>query len=123
MNPHLTTKAVFDDWLDRFTVRTDCSEKNSAHVTVANAMSKLAQNGPIGNTVVDLFKAITLRYNWTGQPQDVLKAIPVLPQDVLNAMPMKERNDVEWPTRSRSEERRVGKESVSTCRSRWSPYP
>src|SRR3546814_17455022 len=25
----------------------------------------------------------------------------------------------EWP---RSEERRVGKECVSTCRSRWSPY-
>src|SRR3546814_1611973 len=25
-----------------------------------------------------------------------------------------------WPTRS--EERRVGKECVSTCRSRWSPY-
>src|SRR3546814_13165981 len=25
-----------------------------------------------------------------------------------------------WP--SRSEERRVGKECVSTCRSRWSPY-
>src|SRR3546814_10575575 len=31
-----------------------------------------------------------------------------------------------WPpdgrTRARSEERRVGKECVSTCRSRWSPY-
>src|SRR6056297_2266292 len=26
------------------------------------------------------------------------------------------------PARSRSEERRVGKECVSTCRSRWSPY-
>src|SRR3546814_15392602 len=25
--------------------------------------------------------------------------------------------------RSRSEERRVGKECVSTCRSRWAPYP
>src|SRR3546814_14450368 len=25
--------------------------------------------------------------------------------------------------RQRSEERRVGKECVSTCRSRWSPYP
>src|SRR3546814_5684630 len=25
-------------------------------------------------------------------------------------------------TRDRSEERRVGKECVSTCRSRWSPY-
>src|SRR3546814_15928233 len=27
------------------------------------------------------------------------------------------------PSNSRSEERRVGKECVSTCRSRWSPYP
>src|SRR3546814_14235619 len=27
-----------------------------------------------------------------------------------------------WATRRRSEERRVGKECVSTCRSRWSPY-
>src|SRR3546814_15076853 len=26
------------------------------------------------------------------------------------------------PLRTRSEERRVGKECVSTCRSRWSPY-
>src|SRR3546814_1607415 len=26
------------------------------------------------------------------------------------------------PTNHRSEERRVGKECVSTCRSRWSPY-
>src|SRR3546814_4258115 len=26
------------------------------------------------------------------------------------------------PEKSRSEERRVGKECVSTCRSRWSPY-
>src|SRR3546814_11786853 len=26
-------------------------------------------------------------------------------------------------TSTRSEERRVGKECVSTCRSRWSPYP
>src|SRR3546814_9229281 len=26
------------------------------------------------------------------------------------------------PERKRSEERRVGKECVSTCRSRWSPY-
>src|SRR3546814_20616368 len=25
--------------------------------------------------------------------------------------------------KSRSDERRVGKECVSTCRSRWSPYP
>src|SRR3546814_1709064 len=29
---------------------------------------------------------------------------------------------VEGALRERSEERRVGKECVSTCRSRWSPY-
>src|SRR3546814_14888584 len=27
-----------------------------------------------------------------------------------------------WPQLADSEERRVGKECVSTCRSRWSPY-
>src|SRR3546814_1644974 len=27
-----------------------------------------------------------------------------------------------WPQQQRSEERRVGNECVSTCRSRWSPY-
>src|SRR3546814_17397523 len=31
-------------------------------------------------------------------------------------------DDVETALGERSEERRVGKECVSTCRSRWSPY-
>src|SRR3546814_5121944 len=31
--------------------------------------------------------------------------------------------DLGGALRLRSEERRVGKECVSTCRSRWSPYP
>src|SRR3546814_4120017 len=31
-------------------------------------------------------------------------------------------NDAVTPWTFRSEERRVGKECVSTCRSRWSPY-
>src|SRR3546814_14156282 len=30
--------------------------------------------------------------------------------------------DASVPQKDRSEERRVGKECVSTCRSRWSPY-
>src|SRR3546814_4199069 len=34
----------------------------------------------------------------------------------LNMRPLRRRRD------DRSEERRVGKECVSTCRSRWSPY-
>src|SRR3546814_15601549 len=33
-----------------------------------------------------------------------------------------ERRKLEDPRDARSEERRVGKECVSTCRSRWSPY-
>src|SRR3546814_13455437 len=33
----------------------------------------------------------------------------------------KSRNSA-WHSHARSEERRVGKECVSTCRSRWSPY-
>src|SRR3546814_12123534 len=32
------------------------------------------------------------------------------------------RNTKDFPAAMRSEERRVGKECVSTCRSRWSPY-
>src|SRR3546814_6878174 len=31
-------------------------------------------------------------------------------------------NGEDWVALYRSEERRVGKECVSTCRSRWSPY-
>ena len=28
-----------------------------------------------------MFKAVTMRYNWTGQPQDILEEMPILPQD------------------------------------------
>src|SRR3546814_10182563 len=35
---------------------------------------------------------------------------------------MSEVDLLEYLSRLRSEERRVGKECVSTCRSRWSPY-
>src|SRR3546814_12231263 len=36
---------------------------------------------------------------------------------------VKKTGDFDLMTTGRSEERRVGKECVSTCRSRWSPYP
>src|SRR3546814_19215811 len=38
------------------------------------------------------------------------------------ARDLKGNNDLLVLTQPRSEERRVGKECVSTCRSRWSPY-
>src|SRR3546814_15183583 len=52
--------------------------------------------------------------------------IPYLLSDLLNIL-QNEMGKLEKATSSapfmRTEERRVGKECVSTCRSRWSPYP
>src|SRR3546814_12076786 len=66
----------------------------------------------------------------TGEP--MLPLIPPLPREPAAVPPTAA--DVEIPrgdpnlrsaveVEGRSEERRAGKECVSTCRSRWSPYP
>src|SRR3546814_20526599 len=50
-------------------------------------------------------------------------AIHQLLEDPLVANPRVENGDqIDRHRADRSEERRVGKECVSTCRSRWSPY-
>src|SRR3546814_17236480 len=49
----------------------------------------------------------------------ILNALAATPLFIAAALPLK----VFPPLFNRSEERRVGKECVSTCRSRWSPYP
>src|SRR3546814_8809181 len=49
-------------------------------------------------------------------PQDERGALNPADQDRLQLLARRRRR------RHRSEERRVGKECVSTCRSRWSPY-
>src|SRR3546814_20759609 len=43
-------------------------------------------------------------------------------QAELKAVPTRV-NPLQQTLQGRSEERRVGKECVSTCRSRWAPYP
>src|SRR3546814_15391660 len=54
------------------------------------------------------------------------KDVPILYSPWLSFPIKKERKSgfliPTYGTSSRSEERRVGKECVSTCRSRWSPY-
>src|SRR3546814_3634178 len=57
------------------------------------------------------------------------RAAAELPQDILFALEMRLGcgrqglvNTQRFGPAARSEERRVGKECVSTCRSRWSPY-
>src|SRR3546814_12765501 len=50
------------------------------------------------------------------------RRIDILDDDVLRAMRMADETDIDArDMEKRSEERRVGKEGVSTCRSRWSP--
>src|SRR3546814_16105950 len=49
-------------------------------------------------------------------------AVPVIVRDESSFDLDREGADGSGPTAIRSEERRVGKECVSTCRSRWSPY-
>src|SRR3546814_15669915 len=50
---------------------------------------------------------------------DILAACPQIDLDIARALT---RSVIGVASATRSEERRVGKECVSTCRSRWSPY-
>src|SRR3546814_19069364 len=62
------------------------------------------------------------------EPELIARSLKALAQDpqiaalsfVFDAPP---KEDARGFARRRSEERRVGKECVRTCRSRWSPYP
>src|SRR3546814_1904757 len=49
-------------------------------------------------------------------------AVPVNHPGMIDQAQDERRLDREGHIASKSEERRVGKECVSTCRSRWSPY-
>src|SRR3546814_6527617 len=58
-----------------------------------------------------------LREPWKGQRKRRIVPAPREPCRVVDETQRPQGFD------ERSEERRVGKECVSTCRSRWSPYP
>src|SRR3546814_16325607 len=59
-----------------------------------------------GGTWAIALRQVAPRRTGTQHPEDAVQHAPII--------------DARHP--SRSEERRVGKECVSTCRSRWSPY-
>src|SRR3546814_12729364 len=64
---------------------------------------------------------------WAKEPQnpsitDSLGWAYVLTGRIDEAVPLLEKAQRGEPENARSEERRIGKECVSTCRSRWSPY-
>ena len=55
-------------------------------------------------------------------PSTILLPCASLSSDKLIASKVPLSSTISQPFACRSEERRVGKECVSTCRSRWSPY-
>src|SRR3546814_6742356 len=57
------------------------------------------------------------------EPLITLGKEPTLANKRLAFARLRDRDAVVKLFAERSEERRVGKECVSTCRSRWSPYP
>src|SRR3546814_16647806 len=62
-------------------------------------------------------------YLFAHQPGRGFRFGEIDPLPVAAVLPMPERGHDRAGPRHRSEERRVGKECVSTCRYRWSPYP
>src|SRR3546814_11478960 len=61
---------------------------------------------------------------WIGAPwaePAVADLAAAVAEDAANRSPKAGSGDVVGDAASRSDERRVGKECVSTCRSRWSP--
>ena len=64
-----------------------------------------------------ILKAIIKTYMETGEPVGSRTISKFADLNVSSATIRNEMSDL-----TRSEERRVGKECVSTCRSRWSPY-
>src|SRR3546814_15827013 len=70
-------------------------------------------------------KVVSITALRTGRGEFQFDAFPVslIPLAVSQAVVPTESFTQEFQLISRSEERRVGKECVSTCRSRWSPDP
>src|SRR3546814_14738625 len=74
--------------------------------------------------IVDKSQEIGFRVKDTGYPQgQPIEVITRRDGDEINRQRIVAGEDVRVEVPIRSEERRVGKECVSTCRSRWSPYP
>src|SRR3546814_18890332 len=72
----------------------------------------------IGTILSDVIEAMTQTRNIKDSKEDEVRAA-VNKIDIQDGAPTVQSSSL---SSYRSEERRVGKECVSTCRSRWSPY-
>src|SRR3546814_14623931 len=96
------TRAIADRSFNRITVDGDTST-NDSFIIMATGQSSVRVDSVSDPLYTPLYEALA-------------EAATELAQKIVR--------DAEGATKfmTRSEERRVGKECVSTCRSRWSPY-
>src|SRR3546814_10928860 len=91
----------------------------SSDVCSSDLLVLFGNRGLIGGFLHQHF-GLQLAFNWKGAVlASATMAFPLMVQPVRLAFQMIDRR---LESAARSEERRVGKECVSTCRSRWSPY-
>src|SRR3546814_19404747 len=90
--------------LDVLEAATQRHSEKGDRAAVEEDSAKLSAAVYVVNVLLDAQAAVSALPSATTAGEGVLAEIP------------------EDPWRARSEERRVGKECVSTCRSRWSPY-
>src|SRR3546814_7177263 len=76
--------------------------------------SQVGDGGP--SFVASLFELLGIHRNVARGPKEQKES------KVKTAAAQSLKEQSKTPDAQRSEERRVGKECVSTCRSRWSPY-
>src|SRR3546814_2979811 len=93
---------------------------------VGDAPEKLWSTVNRGRFLPYFVQSLVNADNFEGELTDLLEEVMAAQNDVGNQQSQdneqKDDDVAHLSKRERSEERRVGKECVSTCRSRWSPY-
>src|SRR3546814_18962328 len=102
----LTKNTVFQ--FGRYNIRCNA-------ITPGLVLSPLARE-MMGETQIDMIQRHVLLPRFS-RPEDIAGAVVFFASDASNFITCQILS-----VDGRSEERRVGKECVSTCRSRWSPY-
>src|SRR3546814_15922538 len=107
----------------KLTEATLCAVFACSRATVRTALSQLAHDKIV---VIEPNRGAFVWQPSAKETRDVFEmrqALESMTLDMLLALPdLKTRLGPLYDMVGRSEERRVGKECVSTCRSRWSPY-
>src|SRR3546814_4017295 len=98
-------------------------QKTAYEMRISDWSSDVCSSDLIADILVDPEGALERRSHWEKTSHSLLVGVilHVLYADEEKTL-ARVAGFMSDPRRSRSEERRVGKECVSKCRSRWSPY-